>query len=187
MDYFTPGESALIALHHSFSLVLVPPPRRKHSKQRSSLPTYLSFLSITLVPAILLVCTSKDERGWYSALLSGGLVYIAGPFAQSMGLVALWAQARETIVQHEKGSLSIDVLFAQAFVFLLVGISFIFRLRLRAEHWKYCLSNALRSWHWLVGWAKLNNLIYALAQGILRPIALRQNRGVRAQLEPLLL
>lgn len=63
------------------------------------------------------------------------------------------------------------------------------RLKLPAEKWKqpYYLPNVLREWYWLVGWATLNNLAFALGQGLLEWIVVRQKREVGGgEEEPLL-
>lgn len=99
-------------------------------------------------------------------------------------------QAREIIQQRDspENSLSIYGLFIQALIFLLVGVSFIFRLRLPDEDWdgipgrpeesssfaKFMLG--MRMWFRLVGWATIDNLIFAFTKGVLGMIALRRRR-----------
>ncbi|SMQ45154.1 unnamed protein product [Zymoseptoria tritici ST99CH_3D7] len=160
-----------------FSLALALPPQRT-ARKGGLMIAYLLFLSITLLPTIMVAFESEEDQdqGWASDLLVGALVYLVAPGVQAIGVLAFIAQARETFRHHGSGSLSVRGLFMQAAVFSLVGISFMFRLKLPAENWKYYLPNVLREWYWLVGWATLNNLIFALAQGVLGWILVRQQK-----------
>ena len=108
-------------------------------------------------------------------MLVGTMLFLFGPLVQLLGLAAMRVQAHETIDRGSAGALSFRGLVVQAVVFLLVGISFVFRLRLPSEeldeHW---IVNA-RDWYWKVGWATVNNIIFALTQAVLAYIVLHQD------------
>lgn len=110
---------------------------------------------------------------------------------QLLGLAALYVQAKETSSRGSAGSLSVNGLFIQAFVFFLVGVSFCFRFQLPVDFWEpdpdpdsprnspewnTPLANFARfvqNWYWYAGWPTIGNLIFALAQGVLGFIAWR--------------
>lgn len=68
-------------------------------------------------------------------------MFIIGPMVQILGFVALWAQWSETKKSRGAGAqaddaLSVKGLMVQAVVFLLVGLSFLWRMRiLEEEKW----------------------------------------------------
>jgi hypothetical protein len=166
-------------IQSSFSLAIYLPPYHRRSRKVAIVLAYMAFLSITLIPTLLLASESTAEQGWDSSLLAGALVYLIAPLVQLLGVIAFFAQARTTIAtrgRQEENSLSVQGLFGQAVVFALVGVSFMFRLKLPAKKWKYYIWNVLREWYWLVGWATLNNCVFAVAQGVLGWIAVRQRR-----------
>jgi hypothetical protein len=139
---------------------------------------YMSFLAVSLLPVIgekLVQFDSDTDREWYGVLFLGPMLYVVGPMVQILGLVALRAQAREIKSRSSEtvDALSMRGLVAQAAIFLLVGISFVFRIRVPSEELDEHLIVNLRMWYWTVGWATINNLIFTVAQGVLAWIAWR--------------
>jgi uncharacterized protein with PQ loop repeat len=171
----------------SFFLALASSPSRKGPKAVAII-VYLAFFFITMVPTILLAFDDYDEdNGWTSmvfGLVLGFLTDLVAPFVQLAGLLAFLPQARSIYKHHGTGSISVRGLFVQAVVFLLVGISFIFRLKLPAKSWRN--DHPVSQWYEVVGWATINNLIFALAQGLLGWIAVVQKRKVTELAMPLL-
>lgn len=151
------------------------PPHRP-AQSRDAITTYLSYITISLVPAIAQAFIPLEDRELLTAILVGTLLYLFGPIVQLLGFAALTVQARGTISRGSAGALSIKGLVLQAVIYLLVGISFLFRLRIPSEeldeHW---IAN-VRDWDWTVGWAMINNVIFAVSQGILACIVLRRGR-----------
>ena len=90
-----------------------------------------------------------------------------------MGGAAFIAQAGR-VRQGSDSALSIQGLMIQAMVFFLVGISFLYRYRIPAEELAEHFIVNLRSWYWRFGWATINNIVFALAQGILAWLVSRQ-------------
>ena len=137
---------------------------------------YLSFLAVSLLPVIgetLIEFDSDSDREWYEVIFFGPMLYVVGPIVQILGLAALRAQAREIRSRRSDAAdaFSVQGLVAQAVVFLLVGISFVFRIRVPSEELDAHLIVNLSMWYWTVGWATINNLIFAVAQGVLAWIA----------------
>lgn len=127
-----------------------------------------------------------DDRVWYSIILVGILLFLLGPLVQVLAIAAFRAQAHETRSRGSADSLSIRRLILQAVVFFLVGISFLFRLRLPSELDEHFIVN-LRTWYSRVGWATTNIVVFALAQGMLAWIASRQGDGYQNDRNALLL
>ena len=149
------------------------PPFRPAQKGLATI-TYLSFLAVTLVPAIAVTWIPPEDRVWPSALLEYFWIILLGPLIQLFGLAALIAQARKLKQSHTETALSVQGLVLQAVVFLLVGASFVYRYRIPPEELDGHLVVDLRMWYWRWGWATINNVIFALAQGVLALIASRR-------------
>ena len=146
------------------------PPRA--DQKRFATIAYLSFLAVSLFPVIgetLIEFDSDTDREWYEVLFLGPMLYLVGPMVQILGFAALRAQAREIRSRSSDtaDALSVRGLIAQAVIFLLVGVSFVFRIRVPSEELDEHLIVNLRMWYWTVGWATINNVIFAVAQGVL--------------------
>lgn len=167
-----------------YHVLTLSPQRREQGKV--AVAAFLSYLAITLVPALMQAFIPPEDQELFTALLVGTMLYLLGPIVQLLGLAALRVQARETRSRGSVGALSVRGLVFQAVVFLFIGLSFIYRLRIPAgeldEHW---IVN-VRDWYWTVGWAAINNLIFALCQGLLACIALRQGSKDPGEREALL-
>ncbi|KAM0715507.1 hypothetical protein Q7P37_009005 [Cladosporium fusiforme] len=156
------------------------------AKTRSAIIAYLIFLVISLVPTIaepfiMLDPDARRDRDWFDALyIVGPMLYLIGPMVQILGFAALWAQASE--IKRSRSSdgnaaddaLSVRGLVVQAVVFLLVGLSFVWRMKIPGKHWTGYWTWDLRDWYWSAGFATVNNLIFAVVQGVLALIAWRQ-------------
>jgi hypothetical protein len=111
---------------------------------------------------------------------------MVGPVVQLLGITAMRAQVRETESRGSAGALSVQSLVIQAVVFLLVGLPFAFGLELPAEALDEHFIVNVREWYWLVGWATINNVIFALAQGWLAWIVSRLGDGDDGERDALL-
>lgn len=161
------------------------PPYRP-AQTRTAIVEYLSFLAISLVPAIGEAFIPAEDRELTTGLILGIMLYLIGPAVQVLGFAAFSAQARETRSRGSIGGLSVQGLVIQAVVYLLVGIPFVFRLKLPSEASDEHFTVNLRMWYWTVGWATLNNVIFGLAQGWLAWIASRQRNGDHSECNALL-
>lgn len=107
-----------------------------------------------------------EERDWPSALLEFFWLFLLGPAIQLLGVAAFVVQAWR-VKQGSDSALSVQGLAIQAVVFFLVGISFLYRYRIPPEELNEHFIVNLRSWYWRWGWTTINNVVFALAQGIL--------------------
>ena len=137
---------------------------------------YLAFLGITLVPTLVEATIPQKERVFYTMMLSGIFVLL-GPIVQILGVAAGIAQARKINSTHMPHALSLLGLVVQSAVFLAVGVSFIFRFRLPDQYWDRPVRFALKDWYWRVGWATVNNIIFALVQGMLAALVWWRRRN----------
>ncbi|KJY00693.1 hypothetical protein TI39_contig316g00002 [Zymoseptoria brevis] len=176
------GQLALFCL----SLTL---PTYTAAQKRRLAASFVSFTAITLAPTIFEAFIPKDDRIWYTAGLDYLLFFLLAPIMQLLGLVALHVQVRETKSRTTLGALSVEGLYAQTLVFTL-GASMVFRVKMLPEYWDgnpslpperntplAKLWMGIVGWYEMVGWATLDNLIFAFAQGSLWWIARRQSVG----------
>lgn len=126
---------------------------------------------------------SSSDRNWFEALyIVGPMMFIIGPMVPYLGFAALWAQwsemkrlrsARSSDGNAADNALSVRGLAVQAVVFLLVAVSFVWRMRIPDEELDEHFLVNLRMWYGTVGWATINTLIFAVPQGVLAWIAWR--------------
>lgn len=95
------------------------------------------------------------------------------PVVTVIGLVSVVAQVCEKSPRTSPEALSIAGLVMQLVVFTLVGISWLFRLTMPDDYWRMSSMRALMTWYQLVGWAAVDNLVFAFVQAILLFIVLR--------------
>lgn len=108
---------------------------------------------------------------------------VFAPMVQVLAFDAFRAQSIETRSRGSGGALDVQGMVIQAVVFLLVGISFLYRFRMPSEgwnvieHWFF----HVQDWYWMFGWATINNVIFALGQGRLAWIVWRQQNSNRSE------
>ena len=170
-------------------------PARPGAKS-AAIIVYTLFLLISLVPYLIestLPPETPDsnvyhDRSWFTAIFSGVHSYFVTPPVTALALLALVPQAQGMAKGPSSDSLSLTGLAIQATVFSLVGISWMFRLTIPKEMWGMDLWRAIYTWHNLVGWAAVYNLIFAFVQVGLYEVA--WYRGLtsedREQTRPLL-
>lgn len=113
------------------------------------------------------------NRRWFSALLGGSLTLFINPLATLLGILAVIPQARQILSQPGIGAVSIWALALQAVVFSLVSASWTRRTQLPEEYYDPRMSplHFWEVWYQLVGWATVDNAVFAAAQGLLFIIA----------------
>lgn len=127
---------------------------------------------MTLIP--------PDEGDWPSALLEYFWLFVLGPVIQLLGVAAIIVQAGR-VRQSSDSALSIQGLTIQAAVYLLVGISSLYRYRIPPEELDEHFIVNLRSWYWRWGWTTINNFVFALGQGILAWLMARKGHDADEQ------
>ncbi|KAI1944369.1 hypothetical protein LOZ12_004242 [Ophidiomyces ophidiicola] len=155
-------------------------PSEQAGEKRTALTIYITFFLISVVPVIVesaLPARRDDveqDRRWFSAMFSGVHMIFVHPIVTLLGFASLFAQARETLSRSSPGALSPLGLAAQAVVFAAVALYWPFRMTIPEEFWRMSPWNRLVAWYQLVGWATVDNTIFALVQAILFWIATRR-------------
>jgi hypothetical protein len=142
---------------------------------------YFTFLFISLVPVAFESTLPLDEpgtspnRGWFSALFAGFHYYYISTVVTLLGIASFYFQARELLSRTDRGAISLRGLASQAIIFALVGLTWIFRLTASCDFFRGLTPlGALIKWYRLVGWAAVDNLVFAFVQAVLFYIAWRR-------------
>lgn len=137
------------------------------------------FISIV---AVIVESGTSPSNFWYAILFEYPHYLFISPIATVLGIVSVLFQAHTMLSRRSLGALSLYGLGCQSVIFTLVKYAWIWRYE--AYHWPFGTVWWLR---W-VGWASLDNLIFALVQGVLFCIAWRRRDGgeVVREREPLL-
>jgi hypothetical protein len=114
-------------------------------------------------------------RLWFGALYHGTHTLFLSWIITGFGVAAVFFQARETITRSPGQALSRVGLAAQALVFALVAVSWVMRVRFPWEllDGRRVTFGVLVTWYELVGWAAVDNAVFALGQGVLLGIVSR--------------
>jgi hypothetical protein len=105
--------------------------------------------------------TPYTDRSLLVDFFTGAHTMFVNPVVTFLGGLAFVAQARFMLSTPSRQALSVTGLTTQAIVFSFVGISWIFRLRLSHERYTSGIGSSF------VGWAAVNNLVFALVQALL--------------------
>lgn len=174
----TASTSSMALILLRFVLCLYNSPSRPGQK-RMVTAIFVIFLLISVAPAVFESTlpppgkSSRSEgREWFSALVFGAHALFVNPVVTALAVAALLPQARETLSRPDRGALSLTSLAVQAVVFALVAISWLFRLTIPASYWHH----KPFGWYQLVGWAPVDNIIFAIVQAIVLWIAIRRGR-----------
>ncbi|KAF5855659.1 hypothetical protein ETB97_008832 [Aspergillus alliaceus] len=154
---------------------------------------YIAFLSISLLAAVLYILTnpcgsSRGNECLLDAIFLGSHLIFVNPVVTILAIAALPAQLQE-LKRHRHAVLSLVGLASPTMIFAVLGLSWVFRVRLDQNlsdiFWTW---GTFISWYQLVGWAAVDNLAFAVVQGILFLVVLRRKRTAMAEgeNEPLL-
>lgn len=124
-----------------------------------------------------------EDRRWFSAIFMGVHAMYINPIV-TMGIILAFCAQRQ-----KASALSTLGLAIQAVVFSLVALSWTSRVRF-IDLDRVTL-NVLVTWYQLVGWATMDNAIFAMVQFVLLCLATHHKRGLadsftRPEHEPLL-
>jgi len=151
--------------------------------------TYIAFLLISIVPVFkdAIAPEAAQTRRWTMALFHGVHTMLLSWFVTGLNVTAIYFQVRETRAQPQNHALSHVGLAFQAALFAFVAASWIGRVRFPYEGFERSWG-FLSPWYELVGWATVDNFIFAMGQAIVLRTLLRQERrgAYGAQTEPLL-
>ena len=173
--------SADIEIHSSFAACLYCRPVRPNEPKTSTLlPAHITFLFVTLVPALIgAICNGTDPEDresaqWFSAIFGGIHPVFVNPVVTALGISAVFLQARKICSQPSLGALSAVGLATQAVAFAVVAISWMVRVNFPYELIDRVVFGDLVSWYQLVGWAAVNNAVFAIGQAVLLSIVIRR-------------
>ncbi|KAK5167516.1 uncharacterized protein LTR77_007215 [Saxophila tyrrhenica] len=166
-----------------------PPPRPL--ERTWGLMFYIFFLCISLLPIILELVTEPPWRehraydGWFGGLFIGGHILFVSPVVTFLGLLSLFVQLWETLSRDTLGALSTEGLAWQAVVFAVVGVSWVFRMGAPSRPGFF---SGFMNWLSMVGWAALDNLVFAFVQGLLFFVAKGRigSNSIAGEVAPLL-
>lgn len=138
------------------------------------LTVYILFALISIIP-IFIDAIDRDFFGppeWRQvgqALFSGYHAMFMNPIVTILALVALPCQARaiRALPFGDLKSLSLLGLLAQGVIFSVVAISWTMRVKFMDLSFRDVISYGLLtfvSWYQMVGWAAVNNAVFALVQ-----------------------
>jgi hypothetical protein len=154
----------ILGLSRFYYLLRLPPSRP--SQKIAVATAYFTYLLISLLPVAFEATLPRKGPDWFVAIFGGTHALFINPIVTALGIVALFAQAQESLSRTSPGALSIAGLAVQALVFTVVGISWIFRLQVSEDFQLGRMSpiRAIVTWYQLVGWAVVDNLVFAFVQ-----------------------
>ncbi|KAJ5767250.1 uncharacterized protein N7511_004866 [Penicillium nucicola] len=163
-----------------------------------ALTVYIFFTLISIVPLFIDALDhdifgprGSSDRNWAEALYSGGHLLFLNPIVTIVAIGAFFYQARAIRAPPigDLQAVSIEGLLTQGVVFAVVAISWTMRVKfLDLSLGDIIAHGGLFSWYELVGWAAVDNAVFAIVQISLFCLA-RKYGGVKmndAEREPLL-
>ncbi|KAI1379680.1 hypothetical protein F4677DRAFT_289765 [Hypoxylon crocopeplum] len=129
---------------------------------------YIAFLLISVAPVIFESTLPPplhdgewpNDHQWFSVILFAIHSLLVNPIVTILAVVALFPQWSEIVGSSEAGALSVATLATQAIVFAVVAFFWSLRLTLPRP-------SEIIAWYLFVGWAAIDNLVFAVVQGIL--------------------
>lgn len=104
------------------------------------------------------------------------------PIVTVIGFASFFAQAHESRSRSSLGALSIKGLAIQAVVFAVVALYWQLRMRIPEEGWDMSPQRSFITWYQLVGWAAIDNTVFAIVQAVLLWVARRQRGEVQGMI-----
>ncbi|KAF7587810.1 hypothetical protein BBP40_006691 [Aspergillus hancockii] len=151
----------------------------RRTRKISGMAMYFFLLLGILYPLVTepipdVVCPGENcaYRGWVVGPLVGQHMIYIHPIVTGVSIVGLLKQAQE-IKRHPISALSLAGLVGQALTFTLVALSWVFRIRFPYERIDQITPSVLFHWYQAVGWAAVDNAVFAFMQFILLWLSLR--------------
>jgi hypothetical protein len=114
-------------------------------------------------------------RLWFGALYHGIHTLFLSWIITGFGVAAVFFQVRKTVTLSPSQALSRVGQAAQAVVFALAAVSWVMRVRFPWEllDGHQVTFGVIVTWYELVGWAAVDNAVFALGQGVLLGVVSR--------------
>lgn len=144
-----------------------------NSRKPFILAIYISFLLISVIPVFIDAINNARSPGedkgrkWGIALFYGTHSIFINPVVTILGITAVFSQAHENLLQPLPQALSLVSLATQAMVLAGLAVSWIMRARFPYEKIDRITLNILITWYQAVGWAAVDNAIFAIGQAVL--------------------
>ncbi|KAJ5200044.1 hypothetical protein N7491_009155 [Penicillium cf. griseofulvum] len=158
-----------------------------------ALAIYSIFLLISIIPVLFDVITGGPYdkgayRNWPLDIFRGFHIIFINPVVTLLIVISFVFQVRRSL-QESSPCISVRGLAIQAFVFALLGMSWLLRVRWPTSDTSAYYDSSL-VWYRLVGWAAVDHLLFALGQAILCFIVWRYSTNAAqdpvGETEPLL-
>lgn len=150
---------------------------------------YTSFLLISIIPLfidILLPTQNAEDERWSTAIFHYIHTTLINPLVTFGGIASLYFQYSKAGAD----TLSEVGLASQAVVFAFVAISWIGKVRFWPDNTgeRALRDFPFKTWYELVGWAAVDNAVFAMVQGVLYVLRRGQkgSGGLGGEAEPLL-
>lgn len=137
------------------------------------MPIWISFALAGLVSAAAMFTKELQDDDWTRALFEGYHCYYISPIFTCVALLAFFPQAYVTLRLRSPQALSPHTLLLQAMVFACVAMSWVWRYPIPDFFGKPRELSDYIMWYLEVGWAAVDNAIFALTQAVLFVICLR--------------
>ncbi|KAI9149955.1 hypothetical protein HJFPF1_09702 [Paramyrothecium foliicola] len=177
-DWLNLAQFFVVWMGHLIAFIqyLIYPP--VHSKAQTAMAiVYVLLFLAYIFPLTVIANQTKDDDGEIMSVREfNSIVYymiVAVGMNSILSILAIcgWIPQAQTMKRRsDPGSLSILGLSFQAVVFLIVGLSWLFRMPGARELWFY-----LPALYTSAGWAFVDNVFFAASQGIIWVIAKRSS------------
>ncbi|KAH4412192.1 hypothetical protein HBH92_108640 [Parastagonospora nodorum] len=172
-----------------FVVCLYLPSDHRDCSVKIAIGTYITFLLVSVIPVFsdAAFASRGPDRRMEMDIFFGVHSQFLSWIITSFNVVAVYFQLKETRLRPQERALSGLGLAVQAVIFTVVAFSWVGRIKFPYPDgeipWTF-----LSTWYQLVGWATVNNGIFALGQAILLWIIAghRLDEQVYGETEPLL-
>ena len=153
----------------SFVVCLYLPAEHRDCSVSFAVGVYIAFLLVSVVPLFTdaIAPARHEDRIWTMAFFFGVHSLLLSWVVTGFNVATIYCQVRQTLSRPRVQALSPVGLAAQAAGFALMAISWIGRVKFPYEGLDGHFWGSLSSWYELVGWAAIDNGIFALGQAIL--------------------
>jgi len=149
---------------------------------------YIAFLYIGLLDVVHdYMHPPRKAREMMANFWFGVHAWLISRIVTLLGIAAIYFQAKAIRSRPWEHALSRTGLAVQACMFGLVAVSWVFRVEYTWPDW-VAGWDALMHWYMFVGWAAVDNVVFALGQGVLLWVVVRSGArvGEKGEMEPLL-
>ncbi|KAJ6127294.1 hypothetical protein N7523_002906 [Penicillium sp. IBT 18751x] len=137
--------------------------------------SYISFLLVSIVPLIIDAIAPFDVEGppWFFAFYFALQSMLLYQVTTALVILGIYRQAREILTVPFPNALSLQSLAAQATVFILITVTWLWSLPFPWEEWDGIVDwHRFSIWYGATGWVVIDNFFFAFGQVLLLILAL---------------